>query len=228
MNAPPENDSENDSDLAEPSMMVAMLTGVLSVIAGFGMVHYLSRNTTVTLAPWVIARGTGLALVVISSALVAVGLWMVHPKRNKKKSRIHIITLNSIHKSLASVGLVLLFLHISSIASDKFAHVGLIGALIPFKSSYRTVPVALGTIATYIVLIVGFTAWLKFKGRFFNWKSIHRVAVIGYALILVHGILAGSDTVAVEYLYLISAVTITGLLASRYYYDRPRATNNTP
>ncbi len=210
-------DAEDDS----PSVMFAALSGVTSVVAGFAMVHYLGRNTTPSLAPWVIARGTGISLIVVSSALVSVGLWIAHPKRNKKKGVVHVITLNSIHKSLAGVALVLLFLHISSIASDKFAHVGIVGALVPFKSSYRTIPVALGTIATYLVLVVGFTAWLKFRGKFGNWKQIHKVAIVGYGLLLIHGILAGSDTVIIGYLYAVSAITVTTLLATRYHFDRP-------
>lgn len=214
-------DAETDAD--SPSVMFATFAGMLSVLAGFAMVHYLSKGTSPSLAPWVIARGTGLALVVVSSSLVVVGLWIVHPKRNKKKSVIHIITLNSIHKSLAGVAIILLFLHISSIITDKFAKVGLVGAFVPFKSSYRTIPVALGTLAMYVVLAVGFTAWLKVRNRIFNWKMVHKFAIVGYGLLLLHGILSGSDTVIVAYLYAISALIVTILLTTRYYFEHPRS-----
>ena len=72
-----------DSEDQAPSVFFALLVGSGSVIAGFATVRVLAGKTTPSLAPWVIARGTGLALVVVTTLLVCVGLWMTHPKRNK-------------------------------------------------------------------------------------------------------------------------------------------------
>lgn len=202
-----------------PSILFAVIVGSVSVVGGFELVHWLGAKAKPTLAPWLIARGTGLALVIITSLLVAVGLWMVHPKRNKRKSFPHIITLNSAHKSLAGVGSVLLFLHVSSIIADSFAKVGLLGAFVPLKSAYRPIPVALGTVALYLCLAVGFTAWLKVRTNLFNWKMVHRFAIAAYCLILVHGITAGSDTVLVSGIYVASAIVITILATTRYLFD---------
>ncbi len=221
---PPQGSEQEAADIDDaPSVLFALGAGSISVVLGFSLVDILARKTTATLAPWVIARGTGLALVVVTTALVSVGLWIAHPMRNKTKGIFHAITLNSAHKSLAGAGMVLLFLHISAIASDSFAKVGVLGAFVPLESQYRPIPVALGTLALYLMTVVGFTAWLKVRFKLFNWKMVHRYAIISFALVMIHGITVGTDTVAVGALYLGSAVMVTALAITRYMSDHPKS-----
>ena len=214
------SETENSEEEA-PSVFFALLVGSASVIAGFAMVRVLARKTTPSLAPWVIARGTGLAMVVVTTLLVCVGLWMTHPKRNKKGGLLHPITLNAAHKTLAGTGAVLLFIHVSAIIADSFAKVGTVGAFVPLMSSYRPIPVALGTLALYAVLTVGITAWLKVRVKLFNWKMVHRYAVISFILIMIHGITAGTDTAVVAGLYVLATIAVTALAVTRYHFDRP-------
>ena len=199
-----------------PSVFFALLIGSGSVMFGFWMIRLLAKQTTPALASWVIARGTGLALVVVTTMLVAVGLWMAHPLRNKKKSLLHPITLDAMHKSLAFAGMILLFLHISAIISDRYANVGIIGAFVPLKSHYRTFAVALGTVGLYLVAVIGLSAWLKVRFKHFNWKMIHRYAILCYFIVLCHGILAGTDTLAIGSIYLLSLLSISFLTVTRY------------
>ncbi len=205
-----------------PSVLFAIVVGSASVIGGFYLVRWLSKSSRPQIAPWVISRGTGLALVIVSSLLVIIGLWMVHPKRNKKKSFPHIVTLNSARKTLAAIGVVLLFLHVSSIVVDSFANVGLLGALVPFMSKFKAVPVALGTISLYSMVVIGFTAWLKVRFERFNWKTIHRFALFAYLVVMVHGITSGSDTVFLGALYIVSLLLVAILAVTRYIFDHPR------
>ncbi|MDA8102495.1 MAG: hypothetical protein M0Z34_05955 [Nitrospiraceae bacterium] len=217
----PGNVAPGEAEEESPSVFFALLVGSASVVAGFAMVRVLARKASPALAPWVIARGTGLALAVVTTLLVCVGLWMTHPKRNKTGGLFHPITLNSAHKTLAGTGAVLLFIHISAIIADGFAKVGAVGAFVPLMSSYRPVPVALGTLALYSVLAVGVTAWLKVRVKLFNWKMVHRYAVISFILIMIHGITAGTDTATVAGLYIIATLAVTAMAVTRYHFDRP-------
>lgn len=211
-----------DESQKAPSLLFAIFISSLSVLGGFFLVDWLSRSSKPQIAPWVISRGTGLALVIVSSLLVIIGLWMVHPKRNKRRSFPHIVTLNSAHKTLAAIGAVLLFLHVSSIVADSFANVGLVGALIPLKSKFKSVPVALGTVSLYAMVIIGLSAWLKVRLERFNWKTIHRFALFVYLLVMVHGIMSGSDTVFLGAIYVISLLLVAALAVTRYIFDHPR------
>src|SRR5207237_5743978 len=82
------------------------------------------------------------------------------------------------HRTAASLGLAVLGLHITAILGDSLAHVGVIGALVPFTSSYRPLWVGLGSIAMYVVVLVAATGYLR--GRMAAseratkaWRSIH-------------------------------------------------------
>lgn len=209
-----------------PSILFAIVVGATSVLGGFFLVDWLSKSSNPQIAPWVISRGTGLALVLVSSLLVIIGLWMVHPKRNKRKSFPHIITLNSAHKTLAAIGAVLLFLHIASIVADSFANVGLLGAFVPLKSKFKPIPVALGTVSLYSMVAIGLTAWMKVRFEHFNWKTIHRFALFVYLIVMIHGITTGSDTVFLGSIYVVSLLIVALLAITRYIFDHPRKKEN--
>jgi DMSO/TMAO reductase YedYZ heme-binding membrane subunit len=110
--------------------------------------------------------------------------------------------------------------HVLSIAVDPFAGVGLGGALVPGLSSYRSTAVALGTLALYALLVTGITArWTRLLPAG-AWLSIHRFALVVFALGWSHGLLAGTDSVALVALYVVLASAVGGAAAYRYWVTR--------
>ena len=63
-----------------------------------------------------------------------------------------------------------------SLAGDSYAGVGWVGALLPGRSSYRTVPVALGVAAFWACLLVAGTAGLGGRLVRRKWLPVHRLA----------------------------------------------------
>jgi predicted ferric reductase len=110
--------------------------------------------------------------------------------------------------------------HVLSIAVDPFAGVGLGGALVPGLSSYRSTAVALGTLALYALLVTGITArWTRLLPAG-AWLSIHRFALVVFALGWSHGLLAGTDSLALVALYVVLASAVGGAAAYRYWVTR--------
>lgn len=69
-------------------------------------------------------------------------------------------------------------LHVALLAVDRYADVGILGALVPGLSGYRAPAVALGTLAVYALVITAVTArWTKLLPRG-AWVSIHRLAAV--------------------------------------------------
>ena len=71
--------------------------------------------------------------------------------------------------------------------ADPYAGVGIGGAIVPGLSEYRSVPVALGTLALYALLVTGLTArYTKLlpKGL---WLKLHRLSLVVLALSWFHG-----------------------------------------
>jgi sulfoxide reductase heme-binding subunit YedZ len=86
----------------------------------------------------------------------------------------------------------LLVVHIGTTVLDPFPRVSIVGALIPGLSSYRSAPVALGTMTLYVFLITALTtAYAKRLPRRV-WLTIHRLSVIVFVLAWFHVFLVAS------------------------------------
>ena len=116
-----------------------------------------------------------------------------------------------LHVSLAAFTLAFSVLHVVVLATDRYAHVGWWGALLPMASGYRPLAVTFGVVGLYSGLLAGATAALagRWAGRV--WWPVHRVSALSLVLIGLHGLLAGSDTTALLALYL---ATGAGLAAA--------------
>lgn len=166
--------------------------------------------------PWVLGRGLGLAAFVALTLLVAAGLWLRHPWRRSRGFPGPETALRA-HRALGAATAVLVAGHIASLALDRYAHVGWVGAFVAGRSGYRPLPVALGTAAVYLFVMVGATAVLAGRrplGR--HWLPVHRLATASFVLVWLHGVTAGSDTATLRPLYLGGAALIAALVASRW------------
>ena len=103
---------------------------------------------------------------------------------------------------------------------DPKAGVSLAGAFIPGLSEYRSSPVAIGTLALYAFLVTAITArWTKLLPRGV-WLSIHRLALVIWAMAWMHGVLAGTDTGALALLYVAAGLLVVVAGAYRYWASR--------
>ena len=167
---------------------------------------------------WLAARATGITAYLILTFVVATGLILSHPvNRSTWKLSKQIFPW---HENLFVFLVAFLAAHIVSIILDPYAGVGVAGSFIPGLSSYRSVPVALGSLALYSLLISGLTArytkWLP-PGV---WLKLHRLSIVVWGLSWAHGILAGADTEAMALLYVGTGLVILGAAAYRYWVSK--------
>lgn len=164
--------------------------------------------------PWVLGRGLGLASFLALSVLVALGIWYRHESRIAR-SVLHPAVILRAHAALAVACAGLVAAHVAALVLDPYAKVGLIGALLPGASGYRPLGVALGTIAVYVGVIVGASA--AGAGRIGgSWIGPHRLASATFVLAWAHGVLSGTDTVALRWLYGLIGLAVVVLGATRY------------
>ena len=167
---------------------------------------------------WLAARATGITSYVLLTALVSFGLILSHPTNQStwKLSK----TLFPWHENLFVFVIAFTVAHVVSLVLDPFANVGVSGALLPGLSQYRSVPVALGTLGLYAMLLSGLTARftrLLPKGV---WLKLHRLALVGWLLSWVHGILAGADTITLTPMYVATGVLVVAAAAYRYWVSK--------
>lgn len=212
----------------KPAGTSARLSGrtfvVLVAVAGIAAIYATGQVTPATsahqaeLRVWLAARAAGFITLGMLTLQVVFGLVLSHPtnKTTWKLSRL----LFPWHANIWVFVLSFLVLHIVTIVLDPFAGVGLGGAILPGLSSYRTVPVALGVIALYALLVTGLTArYTKLLPRGV-WLTIHRFSIVVLALAWAHGVLSGTDSVAMAGLYGASFVLVLLATAYRYWVSR--------
>lgn len=170
--------------------------------------------------PWLLTRASGITAYVLLWLLVMAGLMLSHPMRHKFKI-LHPITRMRFHTLLAVFTLSFVALHILTVILDVYANVGLIGALVPFESKYRTLPVALGTLGVYAGLITGISARTRIGFGPRGWITLHRFSLIVLILIWAHAVYSGTDSTSLGILYLSTAFLTTVFGLSRYMAQKP-------
>lgn len=167
---------------------------------------------------WLAARATGVVALLLLTGQIVFGLVLSHPHNKatwKLSKRIF-----PWHDHLWVFVMAFLAAHIVSLVADPKSGIDLAGVFIPGMSQYRSSPVALGTLALYAFLITAVTArWTKLlpSGA---WLSLHRLAVVIFAFSWLHGILAGTDSTALESLYIGMAGAVTAAGAYRYWASK--------
>jgi hypothetical protein len=121
---------------------------------------------------WLASRAAGFAALLMLTVQIALGLVLSHPT-NKSTWRLS-KRLFPWHENAWIFVLAFLSAHVISLVVDPYAGVGVLGAFVPGLSSYRSAPVALGTLALWALLATGATARYTRLLPPGAWLSIHR------------------------------------------------------
>lgn len=169
---------------------------------------------------WLAARSAGIVAYLLLTFQVTLGLVLSHPT-NKSTWKVSKV-LFPWHDQLWVFITAFVGAHVLAIVLDPYAGVGLTGAFIPGLSEYRNVPVALGTLALYAFLVTTLTARYTRMLPRGMWLILHRLAIVVLALAWAHGVLAGSDSGALEALYISTGLVVLLAAAYRYWIVRQR------
>ena len=195
----------------------AILLAVLGLLLVYATDQILPATTDrqAELRFWLAARATGVIALLFMTAQVVFGLVLSHPHNKttwKLSKRIF-----PWHDHIWVFVTAFLVAHVASLVVDPKAGVDVAGALIPGLSQYRSAPVALGTLALYAFLVTAVTArWTKLLPNGL-WLKLHRLSLVVFLFSWLHGILAGTDSPALEGTYVAMAVAVTAAGAYRYW-----------
>jgi sulfoxide reductase heme-binding subunit YedZ len=152
---------------------------------------------------WIILRAAGIAAYLMLFCSVAFGLIATSAPFDKRFAKASSI---SIHQFMATVGLVLLGIHIGGLLMDTYVHFGPIQILVPGTSAYRPVAVALGVGAMYAMVLVLVSSWFRKGYSPKVWRALHLGAAPAFVLSMLHGVFAGADS-SRPWMYLIYVST---------------------
>jgi sulfoxide reductase heme-binding subunit YedZ len=199
---------------------IAIIGSILAIIAVWATDQIVPATSAyqAQMRVWLAARAAGFSAYLVLTFVVAVGLVLSHPvnKSTWKLSK----QIFPWHENLFVFALAFTLVHVVSIVLDPYAGVGVLGAVVPGLSSFRSVPVALGTLGLYAFLITALTARYTKALPAGMWLRIHRLSIVVWALCWGHGILAGTDSGNVGWLYIGSGLAIVAAAAYRYWVSR--------
>ena len=172
---------------------------------------------------WFVGRGSGIVSLLLSSAVVCLGLLTAARWGSASWPR---FLSAELHRSIALLGVAFVGLHVVTVVVDPFASLGLAAAIVPLASSYRPVAVALGVVSVDLVLAVLITSLLRDVVGPNVWRAVHWLAYAAWPLAVAHTLTAGSDAFAAWMLGLTGGcvLAVAGSLLVRLRAGRsPRA-----
>jgi hypothetical protein len=197
--------------------VLAALAGLLIVFTTDQVLPATSQHQA-QLRIWLGSRAAGFMALLLLTFQVVVGLVLSHPT-NKSTWRLS-KPLFPWHEHAWVFTIAFGVVHVVSIAMDGFAKVGWVGAIVPGLSEFRTVPVALGTLSMYALLITGLTARLTRLLPTGWWLKLHRLSLGVLGLAWAHGMLSGTDTFDAIAIYGGTFVAVAIAAAYRYWVFR--------
>jgi hypothetical protein len=145
----------------------------------------------------------------------------------------HRVLLQAVHRATATVSIGFLAIHIAMKVLEGHAH--LLDAVVPFMATHRTTYIGLGTIASYLMILVTWTGIVR--GRFAEtsfpwlWRLLHSGAYLCWPIALSHGLESGrraAGWVTASYAICLILVSLALLVRLSATYGRrlrtPKAT----
>jgi methionine sulfoxide reductase heme-binding subunit len=169
---------------------------------------------------WFAARGAGIVSLLLSTAVVCLGL--LTAMRFGRPGWPRFLTVE-LHRSIALVSVIFVGIHVVTAVLDPFTSLGIVAALVPLASSYRPVDVALGVVSVYLVLAVLLSSLVRDRISQRTWRAIHWLAYAAWPTAVLHSIAAGSDAFAPWMLALVGGccAAVVGALIWRWSITWP-------
>lgn len=141
--------------------------------------------------PWVISRATGLTAVVALTLAMAAGLLI---RTREPAGRLKGAGLTTVHRTLSGTALVAIAVHGTALLFDPTVRLSLTQLVVPGLIPYRPVWTALGVIAAELALVVHLSFRWRSRIGVHAWRRIHMLTYGVFALGVLHGIMAGTDS----------------------------------
>lgn len=163
---------------------------------------------------WFLNRGTGVALLVVLSLSLTLGMLGAGGRAG---GLVPAFVPQRLHRNLSLLGLALAVGHAMTAVLDGFVDIRWWQALSPWGASYQPLWLGLGSTAFDLMLVVVATTALKSRLSARAWHRVHLLGYAAWPVAMVHGAGIGTDAAApwARWLALGCAVLVLAALAVR-------------
>lgn len=130
----------------------------------------------------------------------------------------------TLHSTISWLALLLGLGHGLLLMFDDYFTYSLGDILIPFTGPYRPEVVGLGTLAFWVIVAVSLSFPIKKRLGNTNWKRLHYASYAAFAMVSIHGLLAGTDGELFGFRLLVSmgVIVVVLLLGVRVGKDQAK------
>lgn len=144
---------------------------------------------------WYLARASGIVGWLLLTASVLCGL-LIPAKLSQRQRPAWVLDL---HRWLAGLTVFFVGFHLMALFADSFVEFSIPDLLVPFASTWKPVPVALGVLAMWLLVAVEVTSLAKERLPRRIWRRIHLSSYLAFFLTSLHGVLAGTDATGLPF-----------------------------
>jgi sulfoxide reductase heme-binding subunit YedZ len=138
---------------------------------------------------WYATRATGLASLVLLSAVVVVGILSA----GRAETALPRFARVDFHRRLSAIAASFLTIHVLTSVMDTYVHMNLGSVFLPYASAYKPGWVALGAVSVDLFLAVAITSLLRRHIPAAVWRGVHWLAYLSWPIAISHSIGIGTD-----------------------------------
>ncbi|MGZ3582392.1 MAG: ferric reductase-like transmembrane domain-containing protein [Ktedonobacterales bacterium] len=168
-------------------LVVVMRQAPLNLRVGRAMAHATAAADPLM---WYLTRA--LATAAYLTLAVAVMLGMLRSIARQNRERLSWV-IDELHQVFSTLALVLVLGHLVTLLLDPFLPFSLSNLLLPLAEPYKPLPVRLGVLALYGMMLLLLSSWIRRWIPYRIWRSLHYVSFLMFVLVTAHGFFAGSD-----------------------------------
>jgi len=160
---------------------------------------------------WWVSRSAGMVAAIL---LVASLVWGVLLATRALKPVDRPAWLLAMHRWFSALACIGVLIHVVALVGDNYVYFGWKEVFVPQASSWKRLPVTLGVIAMYLLIVVQGTSLIMKKLPRKLWKFVHYFSYAAVWLGIVHAALAGTDVSNRLYQAVALVLTITAVTAA--------------
>ena len=170
--------------------------------------------------PWYLTRAMAVSAYLALSFSVILG--MLRSVARKASERVSWVV-DELHQFIATLAGLFVLGHLVTLKLDSFMPFSLINLLLPVAEPYQPLATAFGVFGLYAMVLLLASSWLRRRIRYSWWRGIHYISFVAFALVTIHGWLAGSDSTEpwMRAIYAASAASVTFLILVRLFVGAP-------
>lgn len=169
---------------------------------------------------WYVSRASGITSWLLLTASLVWGVLLFTRALRKIDTPWWLLDM---HSWLSGLAIVTMTLHLAALVADNYVHFSWSELFVPGGSSWKTLPVALGVVAFWLLVAVQGTSLIRRHLTRRVWKWVHLASYASWWLVSLHAGLAGTDVSNRVYQAAAVLATLAAVAASALRVVKPRA-----